>query len=69
MGAQILDFEDDLLDAQLRYVEKDIRLRRRITAPTMSAVALSLRQLGGAQGFVFHASPLERGPLLLLCKP
>ncbi|HET9777831.1 MAG TPA: hypothetical protein VFP81_00965 [Propionibacteriaceae bacterium] len=26
MGAQIIDFEDDLLDPQLRYVEKDIGL-------------------------------------------
>jgi hypothetical protein len=58
MSAQILDFEDDLLDAQLRYVEEDIRLCRRLSVMTMPAgVALSPRQLAGAQGVVFHAPP------------
>jgi hypothetical protein len=58
MSAQILDVEEDLLDLQLRYVEEDIRLCRRLSAMTMPAgVALSRRQLAGAQGFVFHASP------------
>jgi hypothetical protein len=30
MNAQIPDFENDLLDTQLRHVEKDIRLCRRL---------------------------------------
>ena len=64
MSAQILDFEDDLLDPQLRHVEQDIRLCRRLSTPAMPAgVALSLRQLAGAQGFIFHASPSGLGPL------
>jgi hypothetical protein len=60
VSAQILDFQDDLIDPQLRYVEKDIRLCRGLTAPAGPAgVALSLRQLGGAQGLIFHAFPSD----------
>src|SRR5215213_331901 len=58
MSAQILDIEDDLIDPQLRDVEKNIRLSRRPFAIAMPAgVALSLGQFAGAQDVVVHASP------------
>ena len=40
MSAQILDFEDDFLDTQLRYVEKDIRLCGRVTDLSVCAMRL-----------------------------
>src|SRR5688572_30097012 len=69
MSAQILDFEDDLFDPQLRYVEKDIRICRRLTAAAMPAGgALSLRQLGGVQAFIVHTSSSGLRPLPA-CQP
>src|SRR5215217_1237775 len=60
MSSQILDVEEDLLDPQLRYIEQDIRLCRRLSAPTMPAgVTPSLRELAGAHGVVFHVSSFE----------